>query len=98
MDKKERVASEMKRVCKENGIILWYDFIYNNPHNPDVHGVGRDEIKKLFAPYNCEFHRVTLAPPIMRRMIRFSWILTEMTETFLPFLCTHVLVLITPSK
>lgn len=98
MEKKERIAAEMKRVCKKDGIILWYDFIYNNPNNPNVHGVGKQEIKKLFTPWNCEFYRVTLAPPIVRRMIHLSWLLTEITETFLPFLCTHVLAIITPSE
>jgi ubiquinone/menaquinone biosynthesis C-methylase UbiE len=60
---KKKIASEMLRVCKEDGIIIWYDFHIDNPKNPDVKGVKKNEIHSLFP--NCEIFlkRITLAPP-----------------------------------
>ena len=50
---------------KPDGIILWYDFIYNNPSNPDVKRVSKKEIINLFSGVdNIQFYKVTLAPPI----------------------------------
>ena len=59
---KKKIASEMLRVCKEDGIIIWYDFHFDNPKNPDVKGVKKNEIHSLFP--NCEIFlkRITLAP------------------------------------
>ena len=45
---KAQVAAEMMRVVRPDGLILWYDFRVNNPRNPDVTGVGKTEILRLF--------------------------------------------------
>jgi len=65
---KQRVAAEMLRVLKPGGAILWYDFMYNNPANPDVRRIKAGEIGSLFQ--DCEVHlkKITLAPPIGRRI------------------------------
>ena len=84
------IADEMKRVCKDGGIILWYDFKYNNPKNPNVRGVGKKRIQELFYPLTCEFHSVTLAPPIARPLASFPT-LTGIIETACPFLRTHII-------
>jgi SAM-dependent methyltransferase len=88
-----KIASEMKRVLRENGIILWYDFLYNNPVNPDVRRVGRVEIKQLFPDCQYKFSRVTLAPPIARRLVPISWGLCLFLESLRVF-NTHYLVAI----
>lgn len=93
---KKKVADEMKRVCKTDGFILWYDFIYNNPRNKDVHGVPASEVRDLFAPWHCEFHKTTLAPPIARKLVKVSWTAAELAETSLPFLRTHLTARISP--
>ncbi|MBN1864228.1 MAG: class I SAM-dependent methyltransferase [Victivallales bacterium] len=89
-DAKAAIASEMKRVCKKNGFILWYDFAFDNPRNPDVKGVGKREISKLFSPWICEFRRATLAPPIARQIVPFSRLLADVIETACPPLRTHI--------
>ena len=33
---KKRLANKMWELLKPGGAILYYDFIYNNPKNPDV--------------------------------------------------------------
>src|SRR5215510_9432932 len=35
---KQQMASEMLRVVKDDGSILWHDYYVNNPWNPDVRG------------------------------------------------------------
>lgn len=94
---KRDIAKEMLRVLKKEGIILWYDFSYNNPKNPDVKGIKKKEIIGLFP--NCEFNfnRLTLAPPIVRFIAPRSWLLCYLFEK-LSFLCTHYLVIIRKEK
>lgn len=60
---KKKIASEMLRVCKEDGIIIWYDFYFDNPKNPDVKGVKKNEIHSLFPNCEISLKRITLAPP-----------------------------------
>jgi ubiquinone/menaquinone biosynthesis C-methylase UbiE len=67
------LAAEMCRVLTPGGSILWYDFFRNNPRNPDVRGVRAGEIRRLFPGFACHYRRVTLAPPITRRLAPLSW-------------------------
>ena len=41
---KKNIAREILRVVKIGGIILWYDFRFDNPWNPDVKGIEKKEI------------------------------------------------------
>src|SRR5256885_1623686 len=47
-----RVAGEAARVLKTGGGLLWYDFRYDNPRNPNVHGVDRTEMRSLFPGFH----------------------------------------------
>ena len=38
-DLKRRVAAEMIRVMKRQGLIIWYDYHVNNPSNKDARGI-----------------------------------------------------------
>lgn len=71
---KEMVAHEMLRVLKAEGRILWYDFFVNNPSNPDVRGIRKCEIIRLFPGCRIEFRRVSLAPPLCRLLAPYSWL------------------------
>ena len=90
---KQKIAQEMLRVLKPDGIIIWYDYWISKPTNPDVKGVGKQEIKKLFPNCKFEFHRITLAPPIARLLVPISWILCELLEKIRIF-NTHYLAVI----
>ena len=50
--------------------MLWYDFTYDNPSNPDVRGVPLRRVKQLFPAGRIKWKRVTLAPPLARRVVR----------------------------
>ena len=94
---KKDIDKEMLRVLKKEGIILWYDFSYNNPKNPDVKGIKKKEVVNLFPNCKFTFKRVTLAPPIVRFIAPRSWLLCYLLEK-LSFLCTHYLVIIRKEK
>lgn len=94
---KKRIALEMLRLLKSDGIIIWYDFHKDNPKNPDVRGVKKKEIFELFPNCTIYLKAVTLAPPISRILVPFSVILCELLEKF-PFLCTHYLGVIRRNK
>lgn len=91
---RRRVTSEMRRVTRPGGIILSYDFRYNNPHNPDVRAVTHRELGELFAGCRIRVERVTLAPPLARRIAPYSWTLCTALAC-LPFLRTHLLAVVT---
>jgi ubiquinone/menaquinone biosynthesis C-methylase UbiE len=90
IDIKKKIALEMLRVLKPDGIILWYDYHMNNPRNPDVRGVKKKEIYELFPDCEISLKRITLAPPISRKLAPLSFILCMLLEK-IPFLCTHYL-------
>jgi SAM-dependent methyltransferase len=87
---KTAIAGEMSRVLKPGGFVLWYDFFYDNPKNPNVKGVGKEEINALFPGYAIQLKRITLAPPVSRHLVPLSWIGTEILEKMV-FLNTHYL-------
>jgi ubiquinone/menaquinone biosynthesis C-methylase UbiE len=90
---KQRMASEMLRVVKDDGSILWYDYHANNPWNPDVRGVKRREISQLFPGCRIKLQRITLVPPLVRLLAPYSWLACYVLGK-IPWLCTHYLGLI----
>ena len=91
---KTRVASEMGRVLRPGGAVLWYDFMYDNPRNPDVKGIQAREIRKLFPEFELHLRRITLVPFIARRLPRRLLPLAYPLITAIPFFRTHVLGLL----
>jgi ubiquinone/menaquinone biosynthesis C-methylase UbiE len=90
---KMNIAAEMIRVLKPDGIILWYDYHMNNPYNPDVRGVKKNEILELFPGCDIFLKRITLAPPVTRVVAPVSTIACQLLEK-ITFLCTHYLAVI----
>ena len=93
---KARVAEEMCRVLRPDGLIIWYDF-WINPTNPNTRGIRPDEIRRLFSGSMITARRVTLAPPLTRRLINVSWLFCALLEKMRIF-NSHYLALITPNK
>jgi hypothetical protein len=85
---KIKLADHMYKMTKMEGLISWYDFRYNNPKNPDVKGVGKNEIRQLFPHVRrMKFHHVTLAPPLARRIGKYY----NIFNFIFPFLRTHLI-------
>jgi ubiquinone/menaquinone biosynthesis C-methylase UbiE len=93
---RERVAAEMLRILKPGGFIIWYDF-WLNPANSQTHGLRRPEIRSMFPNCRLEFEKITLAPPLARRLVPVSWGLAFFLESLRIF-NSHYLVIISPKN
>lgn len=85
-----KLAERMWSWVRPGGAVLWYDFTYDNPGNRDVRGVPLARVRELFPQGRLHSARVTLAPPISRRVCRLHHSLYHVFNA-LPFLRTHVL-------
>lgn len=85
-----RLAAEIWCWTKPGGGVLWYDFLYDNPANPDVKGVSLARVRELFPQGRLNYRRLTLAPPISRRVTRLHPSLYHAFNS-VPMLRTHVL-------
>lgn len=86
---RKQLADKMLGLLNPNGIILWYDFIYNNPKNKDVRKVDISELKSLFSESSDIYYKkITLAPPIGRKVGRLYKLFN------VPFLRSHILAVI----
>jgi len=90
---KRNVSMEALRVLKSGGIIIYYDFFYDNPRNRDVRGVKKREIYELFPSCNIYLKRITLAPPLARLIAPYSYFACYVFEKLRIF-NTHYLGLI----
>ena len=86
-----RLAHEMWRWIRVGGAVLWYDFVVDNPRNPDVRGVPLHRIKSLFPAADIRSRRVTLAPPLARAAVRLHPSIYAVLNV-LPLVRTHRLV------
>ena len=86
----QELAERMWGWVKPGGGMLWYDFIYDNPANPDVRGMPVRRIRELFPQGDIKIWRITLAPPISRFVTKIHPALYTVFNA-IPLLRTHVL-------
>ena len=91
---RRHICADMLRVLRPDGLILSYDF-WLNPVNPQTRGIRPAEIKRLFPNCSYEFHKITLAPPIARRLAPLSWGWCYLLES-LKLFNSHYLAAIRP--
>jgi SAM-dependent methyltransferase len=91
-----RVAAEMRRVLRTDGLIVWYDLRVDNPRNPQVRGIGRAELAALFPGCALDIESLTLAAPLARLLAPRAWPLAAALAR-LPALRTHLLAGIRPA-
>lgn len=90
---RKQVAQEMIRVLRPGGRVLWYDFHFNNPRNPDVRGVSKGEVQQLFPDCRATLCRITVAPPLARTLGRI-WPKLYLPAAAMKFVSTHYLGLL----
>lgn len=86
----QRLAEAMWRWVQPGGGVLWYDFTWDNPRNPDVRGVPLKRVRALFPHGRIDARRVTLAPPLSRLAVKVHPGACRVLNV-LPFLRTHLL-------
>lgn len=92
---RQALAERITSLVAPGGVILWYDLAYDNPGNPDVHGIGRSEIRAMFPGCRIYFHRMTLAPFIGRKAAHLGYLACS-ALALMPFLRSHLLAWIEP--
>jgi SAM-dependent methyltransferase len=85
----QSLAQRMWSLVRPGGGVLWYDFTFDNPSNPDVAGVPMKRVRQLFPRAQVSWRRVTLAPPISRLVTRWHAGLYPLFNS-IPWLRTHV--------
>jgi len=92
-----KVANEIIRLLKPNGIIMYYDVRYNNPTNKNLKAVKRKQLFKLFPNMKKELLSVTLLPYLSRKLgilnNPFYFLLSKIS-----FLRTHYIGIIKKSE
>ena len=89
---RRNICADMLRVLKPNGMILSYDF-WLNPTNKQTRGLRLSELRASFPDCQVDYKKITLAPPIARRLVPISWLLSAFLEKTTIF-NTHYLVAI----
>ena len=89
----QQLAATMWRWLKPGGHLLWYDFTFDNPRNPDVRGVPLRRVRQLFPEGSVLHRRVTLAPPLARAVCHLHPSLYTVFNS-LPLLRTHLLAFV----
>lgn len=87
---RSKIASELLRVTKGTGFILWYDFFLKRPGNRDVVCLKRKDVAALFPECEVRLRRTSLAPPLARLTAPWSYLVCDMLAR-LPFLRTHLI-------
>lgn len=62
------VASEISRLLKPTGWLIWYDMRYPSPRNPEVHHLSMPAVESLFPGWRSQLRTFTLLPPVARRL------------------------------
>lgn len=93
----KRLADRMWDLVRPGGGVLWFDFIYDNPRNPDVRGVPLSRVRELFPEGVAVHRRLGLAPPIARRVTAVRPALYGVVN-LVPALRTHVLCWIAKTR
>ena len=87
----QRLAAGLWYWARPGGGVLWHDFAWDNPRNPDVRGVPVARVRQLFPAARLHVRRITLAPPLGRVVARWHPALWAALDA-LPFLRSHRLI------
>lgn len=87
------VSSELIRVLKPKGIIVYYDFRYDNPFNPNVIGINKNKLMCFFKNMSIDINLITLIPPLARSLGVLNRFLYS-GLSFFPFLKSHYLAIV----
>jgi SAM-dependent methyltransferase len=89
---REQLAARAWQAVAPGGALIVYDFVIDNPRNPDVRGVPVADVLRLVPDaLECVVRRLTLAPPLARWACRRHPALYTVFNA-VPWLRTHRLM------
>jgi ubiquinone/menaquinone biosynthesis C-methylase UbiE len=91
------IASEVRRVLKPGGSVLWYDFRRRSPTNRRTRPVRKKEIARYFSGFEGDFRKLTILPPLIRRLGHLAAPVYAVLRVF-PFLRTHYMAILTKPR
>jgi len=66
------VATEIRRVVRPGGRVVWYDLRRDNPRNAEVRGWSAPDVARLFPGWSVDLRSCTVLPPLARQAARVS--------------------------
>ncbi len=61
---RRELSAHLLQQLSDRGVILWYDFSYQNPLNKDVSGIKQEGLPDLFENAAIQSRSITLTPPL----------------------------------
>lgn len=81
---REQLAADMWRVLRPGGWCMVFDFRYNNPKNPHVRRVTREELDGFWPGERQQYQTLLLVPPISRALAGLPALVTETLAAVAP--------------
>jgi SAM-dependent methyltransferase len=98
-EERRKTALEMSRVLAPGGVIMVFDFRYNNPFNKQVKKVNHRDLVSYWSDCKLvEYRTLILLPPISRVLARISSILCGVLASFSPLRSHFVVAFRRPTK
>lgn len=95
---RQRLAADMWRVLKPGGWCLVFDFRYNNPRNPYVRKLTRQELAGYWPGHSPHYHTLLLAPPVGRALAALPAWLGEVLAACAPPLRSHFFYMVQKAR
>jgi SAM-dependent methyltransferase len=89
----QAIVGQIVTMLRSDGTVLWYDFFIKNPGNPYTRAMRRQDINKYFSGFQIDLMKITLFPPLARRLGVLAPALYPALAG-LPLLCGHYLGMI----
>lgn len=86
---RKRLADKMWQRLLPGGVLMVFDFRFDNPANLDVRRVTKKELCTWWPSGNSSFNTLLLAPPLLRRIAPHSSTICQAFEALCPFLRSH---------
>jgi SAM-dependent methyltransferase len=87
------IVDRIREMLRPGGGVLWYDFFLANPENLHTRPMRKRDIERYFRGFSIELTRVTVIPPLARRLGFMTDALYPVLRR-IPVLCSHYLGLL----
>lgn len=81
---RQQLAADMWRLLKPGGWCMVFDFRYNNPKNPHVRRVTREELDRFWPGERRQYQTLLLVPPIGRALAGLPALAAEILASVAP--------------